>query len=76
MRAVVARIVLAMGVIGAIVAAGLWGYFAWTQPWGRFGSRAWGLWFMASTGGVLLMFFILILVASWVAEFIDPDKFR
>jgi hypothetical protein len=75
MRTLIAKSVAALGAICAAVAAGLWAYLMWTNDWGRFGSRGWGLWFMGFSMGSIVVFLIVGFAGFCVAALIDPDAF-
>lgn len=63
MRKWIADIILGLGCIAALVAAGFWMHFIWSFDWGRFGGRGWGLWFFfafVTGGGVIAVTVFLI----------------
>jgi hypothetical protein len=76
MRSLIAKGVAWLGAICAVGLAGLWAFFMWTNDWGRFGSRGWGLWLMGFTTGTIMVFLIVGFISFWVASVIDPDGFR
>ncbi len=75
MREWLAKIVLWTGLALALVVAGLWIGFIWSFDWGRFGSRAWGLWFFfAFLMGTMLVPLPVAFGAFWLSSLIDPDS--
>lgn len=75
MRRWIANIILGLGIVAALVAAGFWMHFIWSFEWGRFGSRSWGLWFFfAFVFGTGLVAVPVFLIFGLVASFIHPDS--
>jgi hypothetical protein len=73
MRELIAKVVAVLGAICAFAVAGLWAHFIWTNDWGRFGTRGWGLWLMGFTTGTILVFLLVGGVGMWIATIVDPD---
>jgi hypothetical protein len=72
MRGWIANIIIGLGVVAALVAAGFWMHFIWSFEWGRFGSRSWGLWFFfAFVMGSGLIVFSGIFIFMWISSLIE-----
>jgi len=77
MRERIAKIVLWIGLVLALVVAVLWAAFIWSFDWGRFGSRAWGLWFFfAFLMGTILVPLPVVFLSYWLSSLIDPTPTR